>query len=1051
MSAFVRNVQVSPIDLSRNDTSLNAVITFSTAIDSTTFNSTALALSPDYIASTLQNSFSSGDGITWTGKITRNNTYMNRVDNYFSASLNNYLVNTKFDVLTGNNTRTNSLPITATITVPISNEWYDKIAINSTGTTIAVTSRRNENAPTQTNFINGIRVYNLVNGNWTQIGPMFGSWSATFSTSNLPSRVQVSNDGLTVLVSFNWAYTVSKTSLYIYSGGSWNENIIYVRYNFGNHAEVNSGMSDDGSVIFSTRFVNPSDNFSSIQIYSYSNGTATATQTISPPSEVTGDRLYFGDNAVISLDGKCIATWVNNRIFIYKNVSSIWTNVLNIPKVSSVFYSSLIKLQISATGSTVAIGFPFNSNGYARGSITIYNIFPDNSYNEVGNVITNGNDSMAVGREFVLSSDSKYILTYFTENSNQFPSLRIFQCINNVWTSIFKGSNQNIVGYNFTMSTNMKKIAMINGASVWNDNTSNFSVCDVKSAITKNVVNTIALSPANITQTSLNFSLRLNTNVLSTADISNNLSLTPNNVATISDISTNDYGFTWNGKVTVNDGVNYSSGVQLKYLEVGTDVSSQSTFNIDLVVLDISSVIITPVNYLSVSSANMSIEFTKPTSLTKNQITFSPSDVSFTNLSYNASTYTYTSILTFPTSSTNVSRNYTASILHSLDISRNIAFQTNTYIPRVGSFSNLVINYRDTSGTVLLTFDKPLLVDLSLNDFSNIDPSLTLLSLTKVSSTEYNVNIGLLGTSRYTAVKTFRCDYFGVFSIINVSVNTTLPVLTSMSLSSNRLFYDSSISTISVEFSKPLHSSDMFTLADNFNYNLSSPNQFPIIFSNLSSAEDNRQSWSTNITTSDMTVSRSHNNTVSVSYNGTTLTRSFSVNTAMLANSNICFPAGEMVLTDRGYKPIEMIKEGVDTIYGRAIQHVTVTVTKDNTITLMQRHCLMKGMPNKDTYISNNHKVLYKCKMVRAHELEIDGVFQVNYTGEPLYNILLEGGDGKMVVNGMIVETLSHENNIAKLYDTLKSVQNKNIKNLVIGMYNKTYYSSSSSSSSKAK
>jgi hypothetical protein len=83
--------------------------------------------------------------------------------------------------------------------------------------------------------------------------------------------------------------------------------------------------------------------------------------------------------------------------------------------------------------------------------------------------------------------------------------------------------------------------------------------------------------------------------------------------------------------------------------------------------------------------------------------------------------------------------------------------------------------------------------------------------------------------------------------------------------------------------------------------------------------------------------------------------------------------------------------------------------------------------------------------MVRAHELEIDGVFQVNYMGEPFYNILLEGRDGKMVVNGMIVETLSHENNIAKLYNTLKNVQNKNIKNLVIGMYNKTYYSFSSS------
>lgn len=51
-----------------------------------------------------------------------------------------------------------------------------------------------------------------------------------------------------------------------------------------------------------------------------------------------------------------------------------------------------------------------------------------------------------------------------------------------------------------------------------------------------------------------------------------------------------------------------------------------------------------------------------------------------------------------------------------------------------------------------------------------------------------------------------------------------------------------------------------------------------------------------------------------------------------------------------------------------------------------------------------------------------------------LYNILLTG-EGKMVVNGMIVETLSPSNNIARLYKMLEGYKEEE-KREIIKIYN---------------
>ena len=92
-------------------------------------------------------------------------------------------------------------------------------------------------------------------------------------------------------------------------------------------------------------------------------------------------------------------------------------------------------------------------------------------------------------------------------------------------------------------------------------------------------------------------------------------------------------------------------------------------------------------------------------------------------------------------------------------------------------------------------------------------------------------------------------------------------------------------------------------------------------------------------------------------------------------------------------------------------------------------------MPKEDTIKTKEHKVLYKGEMVEAKQL-VNGrtIVYEEYKGETLYNVLLSG-EGKMVVNGMIVETLSPSNNIAKLYEMMKGYKEEE-KEEIIKVYN---------------
>ena len=66
---------------------------------------------------------------------------------------------------------------------------------------------------------------------------------------------------------------------------------------------------------------------------------------------------------------------------------------------------------------------------------------------------------------------------------------------------------------------------------------------------------------------------------------------------------------------------------------------------------------------------------------------------------------------------------------------------------------------------------------------------------------------------------------------------------------------------------------------------------------------------------------------------------------------------------------------------------------------------------------------------------KFENVYKIKYTGETLYNILLDCHD-KMIVNNLICETLDPKNGIAKLYKDLSKLNEEQQQEL-IEKYNK--------------
>jgi hypothetical protein len=134
--------------------------------------------------------------------------------------------------------------------------------------------------------------------------------------------------------------------------------------------------------------------------------------------------------------------------------------------------------------------------------------------------------------------------------------------------------------------------------------------------------------------------------------------------------------------------------------------------------------------------------------------------------------------------------------------------------------------------------------------------------------------------------------------------------------------------------------------------------------------------------------------------------------------ANICVPAGTPVLTDQGIIHIDKINPAMHTINQQKIVDITKTISTETFLVSFEKDALGIDMPSQETRFSQSHHVLYENAFYEAKWFltqEFSGVKKVPYTGETLYNVLLEEHDF-INVNNLICETLRPDNIIAKLY-----------------------------------
>lgn len=162
--------------------------------------------------------------------------------------------------------------------------------------------------------------------------------------------------------------------------------------------------------------------------------------------------------------------------------------------------------------------------------------------------------------------------------------------------------------------------------------------------------------------------------------------------------------------------------------------------------------------------------------------------------------------------------------------------------------------------------------------------------------------------------------------------------------------------------------------------------------------------------------------------------------------SNICFPAGTPIKTDRGLIPIQEINPSKHTINYKNIVAITETVSKDDYLICFKKHALKYNLPSQDTIMSKDHKIFYENKLIAAENFlhmfkankkyskdkeEDEKIVKVSYNGETLYNILMEEYD-TISVNNMTCETLHPNNLVAKLYNSKLTPEFK--QNMIIKM-----------------
>ena len=131
---------------------------------------------------------------------------------------------------------------------------------------------------------------------------------------------------------------------------------------------------------------------------------------------------------------------------------------------------------------------------------------------------------------------------------------------------------------------------------------------------------------------------------------------------------------------------------------------------------------------------------------------------------------------------------------------------------------------------------------------------------------------------------------------------------------------------------------------------------------------------------------------------------------------------GTKIKTDQGIILIENLDINKNTINNKKILSISnILKTKNKSLILFEKDCLEKGIPDEDTYIHSDQKILFKNELIEAKlflfKYSIKNIQVVNINDKIFYNILLFG-ESNISLNNIII--YYSESNQKQIYNNLK-------------------------------
>ena len=423
--------------------------------------------------------------------------------------------------------------------------------------------------------------------------------------------------------------------------------------------------------------------------------------------------------------------------------------------------------------------------------------------NVIGSVYVNQEGNFIV---IGLPKDDGKVKSYLFENGS--------------WNEHYNGNNE------YPNDINLGELVHLTGNNelmvVNNTTESNYEVDIYKEGVARFPTN-FATDVSSIVypDNSLNFEIRLTTNDVPLADISNNaanlFSIDPSYVGFIdaNSLSLSNYGFSLHGTFTVSGEYN-KPNVKLFYNDFSSNsISLYSVLDLSINSFQFDSSFVT---YLNQATNKINLNLNREdidNNDVSNSLTLDPSNCGsiksvITESNSSIKIITFEPANNFEDANCSLTFDYNEGLL---DASQTILFSVNNYVPQITNITNdNLFNYIDTSGTILLEFDRNLLRDLSLNDLSYNETKLNL-QIEKISDSSYNILVDPSGEYAETQVITVK-DLLGTdLSNISLEIDTVIPSMSEIIMSPNMLTYGSTEGILDVKFNKKLLDRDQLVLA----------------------------------------------------------------------------------------------------------------------------------------------------------------------------------------------------------------------------------------------